>query len=468
MEEIDVFNLEPITLNFNTDKPKYDDGLELLMNQKSKATSSSTNVDLGELDKLEEELNDLSNNSSSMPTEKSENTRSIGGFANLFGFGSKKQETNNTTTETSDSKLGHATKESIGNTRTWDGFSKINDVPQENNYRASSNLNEREKRRKKRAMIKKLEEWSNKGNIQYTSNYNMDSSFEEVEDEYESAMDEKRKRDAVKIQKDWLISMVNTIEYGNSYFDPFGISLDGWGEAVSEDIDTYSEIFEQLHEKYKGGKMSPELSLLLRLGFSASVIHFTNKALSTATPGFNDVIKQSPELMRMFTNATVDSMKQTAPGMAFASELLNQSKPTSMSGPPPPPVETRGQAPPPANSRPGMQFTQSPGNRPDLNAGRGAMFQERGVEINSHGASVNQTENMPPPFQQTRPEMTGPKNTNIDNILAGLKTKQVDIQQPSEDDSMISVSSLRDMHNMNLPKKSRKNRSDKNIVSLDL
>ena len=69
--------------------------------------------------------------------------------------------------------------------------------------------------------------------------------------------------------------------------------------------------------------MSPELSLLLRLGFSASVVHFSNRALSSATPGFNDVIKQSPELMRMFTNATVDAMKNTSPGMAFAEELLN-------------------------------------------------------------------------------------------------------------------------------------------------
>ena len=137
-----------------------------------------------------------------------------------------------------------------------------------------------------------------------------------------------------------MITMINTIEYGNAMFDPFGLNLDGWGEAVSEDIDSYDEIFGELYEKYKGGKMSPELSLLMRLGFSASVIHFSNKALSTATPGFNDVIKQSPELMKMFTNATVDSMKQASPGMAFAEELLN-SKPNTSSGPPPAPVDTR-------------------------------------------------------------------------------------------------------------------------------
>jgi hypothetical protein len=282
----------------------------------------------------------------------------------------------------------------------------------------------------------------------------MDSSYEEVEDEYEGALDDKRKRDSVKIQQNWMITMINTIEYGNSMFDPFGISLDGWGESVSEDIDSYGEVFEQLHEKYKGGKMSPELSLLLRLGFSASVIHFSNKALSTAAPGFNDIIKQSPELMRMFTNATVDSMKQSAPGMAFASELLNNNQNRS-NAPPPAPVDPR------TYQKPTMQYTQSPG-RPDLNVGRG-MFRESGVEINGT-ASVNE-----PQQRSVRPEMSGPKNVDIDNILSGLKTKTVNIE--NDDDSMISVSSLRDMNNTTMPKKSairRKNKSDKNVISLDI
>ena len=90
-----------------------------------------------------------------------------------------------------------------------------------------------------------------------------------------------------------------SLEYGNAVFNPFDLNLDGWGEQVSEDIDSYEEIFAELHDKYKGGKMAPELSLLLRIGFSAAVLNFSNKALSTATPGFNDVIKQSPELMKM-------------------------------------------------------------------------------------------------------------------------------------------------------------------------
>jgi hypothetical protein len=486
MEVIELSDLEPISIDLN-DKPKtnFGSGIELLMNDKVKNYSSATTIDLGELDRLEDELNELSNINTSTPTAPSSISDNKS-FSNLFGF--RKQPENNTQNiriniddEKTDSNLGQATMDSIGNTKTWDGFTKLNEVPLYNPSKSTGpTTSDREKRRKKRAMIKSLEQWHEKGVIKQISHFNMDSNYDEVEDEYESALEDKRKRDSVKIQQNWLITMANTIEYGNAMFDPFGVSLDGWGESISEDIDSYSEIFEQLHDKYKGGKMSPELSLLLRLGFSASVIHFSNKALSTAAPGFNDVIKQSPELMRMFTNATVDSMKQTAPGMAFASDLLNQNKPNTMNRPPPAPVDTRSMNPPPASSRPGMQFTQMPDNRPDLNAGRGSipsnMFREQGVDMNQMGSNMNQ-----PPTnyasekqeRSQRPEMSGPKNTDIDNILSGLKTKTINIHeqtQNTEDDSMVSIGSLKDMQGTMMPRKrsGRKNKSDKNVISLDI
>jgi hypothetical protein len=441
MEVIELSELDPISINLGGSSSNFGSGIELLMNEKNKSSSSSTRIDLGELDKLENELNELS----SAPAPQS---KSISGFGSgLFGFASASEPV-------SEPKLGQATVEGIGNTKTWDGFSKLNEIPTGgDDSNRSTGMPDREKRRKKRAMLKNLENWYEKGVIKSMSRLTMDSSYEEIEDEHEGALEDKRKRDSVKIQQNWLVTMVNTIEYGNSMFDPFGVSLDGWGESISEDIDSYGEIFEQLHEKYKGGKMSPELSLLLRLGFSASVVHFSNKALSTAAPGFNDVIKQSPELMRMFTNATVDSMKQSAPGMAFASELLNnQQRP---SNPPPQPVDPR------TYQKPAMQYTQTPG-RPDLNAGRGTMFREQGVDLNS-AASANESQQ-----RTTRPEMSGPKNVDINNLLSGLKTKTVNIE--NDDDSMISISSLKDMNGANMPKKSarRKNKSDKNVISLDI
>lgn len=465
MEEITLSELEPINIDLgssNNGSNSFGGGIELLMNDKNKSGNNS-NVNLADLDKLEDELNDLSsiklNNDNFTPKPVSTFSNNI---SNEPSITLKIDKDPLYGDKMNDSRVGSSTIESIGNQSTWDGFSKLNEVPLPSETQIP--MNEREKRRKKRHMLKNLQQWAEKGIIKDITHLTIDSRFDEIEDEYESAIEDKRKRDSVKIQQNWMITMVNTIEYGNSMFDPLGISLDGWGESVSEDIDSYGEIFEELHEKYKGGKMSPELSLLLRLGFSASVVHFSNKALSSAAPGFNDVIKQSPELMRMFTSATVDTMKQQSPGMAFAEELLN-TKPNMGNGPPPGPMKSREQEPP---MRPGaMNFTQNSSSRPDINASRGMMFAEKGVELNNN-ASVN---DIPLPQSTSRPEMKGPRNTDIDNILSGLKKndKVENISITKDDDSIVSVNSLSEMDKNVLPKKSKKrNISDKKVVSLDI
>jgi hypothetical protein len=487
MEVIDIGlnDLEPISLNFDDNSNRsssvnFGPGIELLMNDKKKLSSGNINIELGDLDNLENELNELSGTSGtkSVSTSSGESKSLSGLAANFFGLNTSEPSQNaksvNLDNEYNDSKLGQSTAESIGNTKTWDGFVKMNEIPIGGDKGlGSSNMTDRERRRKKRLMIKKLEEWYEKGLIKHSSHFNMDSSFEEVEDEYETALEDKRKKDSIKLQGWWFMTFVNSVEYANAAFNPFDINLDGWGEQVSEDIDSYEEIFSELHEKYKGGKMAPELSLLLRLGFSAAVVNFTNKALSTATPGFNDVIRQSPELMRAFTNATVNSMSQQSPGFAFANNMMQEQGNKPRGPPPPAPVETKGQAPP---IRPGMTYTENPGNRQDINAARGAMFREQGVDINNSYQDMSQQERtMRPPMapQNTfRPEMRGPQNSDIDNILSGLKTRNVNIHDSSvnnEDDSMISITSLKDMQNNNMPKRSRrKQRSDKNTISLDI
>jgi len=334
-------------------------------------------------------------------------------------------------------------------------------------------------------MIKKLEEWYEKGLIKNKSHFDLDSPYEEIEDEYEQAMEDKRKKDSIKLQGWWFMTFINSIEYGNAVFNPFDLNLDGWGEQVSEDLDSYEEIFSELHEKYKGGKLAPEISLLLRVGFSAAVLNFSNKALSSATPAFNDVMKQSPELMRMFTNATVSSMSQASPGFAMANNLMQEQGNRPRGPPPPAPVETKNQAPP---QRPGnMVFTETPSNRPDIAASRGTMFREQGMDINNGFEKLEEQQRsirqQPQQMQQqqqpqqNRPEMRGPQTTDIDNILSGLKTRNVNIhEQPqqetinTEDDSMISISSLKDLQNGNMPKRSarRKNNNSRNTISLDI
>ena len=460
MEVIDIglSDLESVSLRIDESPSSSNFGMEFLMNDKKRSNSMSTSVDLGDMDNLERELNDLSSKTSGVAPLP--DTKSVGGlgssFGNFFGtFGSKPAATAAPEIP-SDSKLGSAMAESMGNTKTWDGFGKMSDVPID-----KPKLPEREMRRKKRAMIKKLEEWHEKKYVKHMSHFTMDSPYEEIEDEYESVVEEKRKKDSVKLQGWWFTTIVNSLEYANAMFDPFGLNLDGWGEQISEDLDSYDEIFNELHDKYKGGKLSPEISILLRVAFSASMVNITNKALSTATPGFNDVIRQNPELMKMFTNATAQSMKQSSPGFGFVNSILNPEEQVNTSfGAPPAPLETKSMPPPPRPNN----------SRPDISMGRGSVFQEeQGIPLENSGSSL-------------RPDMRGPQNLDLQSMLSGLKPRHdpssattppvVDLGGGGGggggDDSMISVSSL--TQNGVLPKRThrRKQRSDKNIVSLDI
>jgi hypothetical protein len=523
MEVIDIGldDLDLTTNNNTSSSVNFGSGIELLMNDRKRTSSGgSTKIDLQELDNLENELNALSgigssdfvggNGNENPDSSSSKKISGLSGFSNLFNLGSssssqKKEEEN----PQNSSNIGQATAESINNTsKTWDGFSKMaSDIPsflKGSSHSTQPTMTERERRRKKRMMIKKLEEWYEKGTIKNSSRFTMDSNYEEIEDEYEGALEDKRKKDSIKLQGWWFTTVVNTIEYGNALLNPFDLNLDGWGEQVSEDLDSYEEIFSELHDKYKGGKMAPELSLLLRLGFSAAVVNMSNKMLSSAAPGFGDVMKQSPELMRMFTNAAVDTMSKQSPTFEFAKNIMNPPEQVSTKyGPPPASVETKNQGNMPNRQQTpftngvvagqGMQFTSS---RPDLAASSaGMMFREQGVDIGQNfqsasASSVSTTnafsQNQNPQVQ--RPEMRGPQTSDIENILSGLKTKSstgntngvMDILNSvgnsggiggGGEDSMISVTSLRDMDG-NMPKRSnrkpRQNKSDKNTVSLDI
>jgi hypothetical protein len=499
MEVIDLglSDLEPVSFSLNDPGSgsqkmgvNFGPGIELLMNDKKKSASFSTKLDLGELNNLEDELNALSGE-----TKKLNGFSTDGLFnsaANLFGLGPTQNDSSPDPIriDVTDSNIGAATRDSAGNTKTWDGFSKLNEIPLNDSHSApsSAKMNDRERRRKKRLMLKKLEEWRDKGLVKHSSHFTIDSPYDEIEDEYESALEDKRKKDSVKLQGWWFMTFINSMEYANAVFNPFDLNLDGWGEQVSEDIDSYDEIFNELYEKYKGGKLAPEISLLLRIGFSACVLNMSNKMLSSSTPAFNDVLRQSPELMKMFTNATVNSMEQQNPAFAFANHLMQEQANKPRGPPPPAPVETKSQPAPP---RPGMMYTEAPGNRPDIQAGRGAMFREQGVEMGQNYESVHQQKSvrMAPVGQtqaqaqaqagaQQRPEMRGPQSTDIDNILSGLKTRTVNIHEETpnitmtaqDDDSMISISSLKDMQNTSLPKRTnrRRNNSAKNTVSLDI
>ena len=180
--------------------------------------------------------------------------------------------------------------------------------------------------------------------------------------------------------------------------------------------------------------MAPELKLLFQLGGSAMMVHMTNTMFKSSMPGMDDILRQNPDLMKSFQSAAVNSMSESNPGLSgFMNNMMNSGMP------PPPPEQTQ--------SRP--NFTND-----------GRAFQEN---MNMDNDGIN--------MREKRPEMKGP--SDISDILSGLKTRNINIQEnekPRQDNSTISISDLKELQtDVTMPKKSkRRQKSASNTISLDI
>jgi len=448
------FNFEsaPKSTNFGS-------GIELLMNDKIKDNKPSSDIDLDDLNNLENELNDLAGDSTPYSSFKPK--------SDLFGSDEKPSvrfsEPNTT---------GQNTAETSGNSKTWDGYGKFNNVPinPDKHVPSQPQMNKEEMLREKFKFLRKLEALEKKG-VELSKKYNMDSPLQEMMGEYETIMEEKTRLNSVKFQGNMLMAVINGMEFLNNRFDPFDIKLDGWSEQINENITDYDDIFGEMYEKYKSkATMAPELKLLFQLGGSAMMVHMTNTMFKSAMPGMDDILRQNPDLMRSFQNAAVNSMAGTSPGFSgFMSNMMNPEPAVSSGRGPPAPLATQGpnSASPPSN----RAGNNSYGNRPDLSMGRNN-FVDDGISLSENYGNTNDQNRR----SSSRPEMKGP--SDISDILSGLKTKTINIQEArpqtsnnnNNDSSTISISDLKDLQSGgNLPKKSRrKPKSDSNTISLDI
>ena len=437
-----------IKINIDNNTPKksvnFGPGAEMLMNQsKNKVSSPKADINLSD-------LNDLENiNLDDKPKIKRPSFTDV--TSNIFessmpkspGISLKIEENN-----VNPLKSATATPK----IETDDGFKTFNEIPVAPTAPPRvPTMTPQETLREKLKILRKLEELEKKG-IQLTKKYTMDSPLDEMKGEFEMIKNEREKKNSIKFQAKMLLAFVSGLEFLNGRFDPFDLKLDGWSEAVNENVDEYDDVFGELHEKYGGkAKMAPELKLLFMLGGSAAMLHMTNTMFKSAMPGMDDIMRQNPELMQQFQSAAMNSMGQQNPGFGQFMGGMMGGGPQMGGGAQMPPMGS-----PPMPSR---EMRQNPprmprgGNRPDIAAGR--------------GGNMNDAVNIKDNFGRTsRPEMKGP--SDLGDILSGLKTKKININQ-KETQSVVSISELDEMKSdLNKPKKSRrKPKSERNTVSLN-
>ena len=469
----DIIEISSLDLDNNFDSwsaPKstnFGSGIELLMNDKMKDNKPTSDIDLEDLNNLENELNDLAGDDTHYSSFKPK--------SDLFG-----SETSNSEKPSvrfsEPNTTGQNTAETSGDSKTWDGYGKFNNVPinPDRHVPSQPQMSKEEILREKFKFLRKLEALEKKG-VELSKKYNMDSSLQEMMGEYETIVEEKSRLNSVKFQGNMLMAVINGMEFLNNRFDPFDIKLDGWSEQINENITDYDDIFGELYEKYKSkAAMAPELKLLFQLGGSAMMVHMTNTMFKSSMPGMDDILRQNPDLMRSFQNAAVNSMSGSNPGFSgFMTNMMNPEPSVSSGRGPPAPLATQG--PNSASPPSGRGGNNSYGNRPDLSMGRNN-FVDDGISLSENYGNTNN----PPKSNKnssSRPEMKGP--SDISDILSGLKTKTINIQEArpqmsnnniNNDSSTISISDLKDLQSDgNLPKKSRrKQKSASNTVSLDI
>ena len=469
---IKLNNLPPLstskTVNFGP-------GADLLMNEKRRAASPKSDINLADLQSLDSSINLNEKSSSSVSRQEAAQAmrKTIISSSNPDGnikLSVSELNRPGTPLPRGDSKssppppIAAATAKDETKNKTWDGYKKFNEIPVDPTkpVPVKPSLTTEEVLREKLKYLRKLEALEKKG-VQLTKKYTMESHLAEMKGEFEMIKAEKEKSNSVKFQGKMMMAFVSAIEFLNSKFDPFDIKLDGWGESINENLDDYDEVFGELHEKYGGKtKMAPELKLLFMLGGSAAMLHMTNTMFKSSMPGMDDIMRQNPELMQQFTQAAVSSMSRENPGFGgFMSGVMRAPQPPPMGSPPGPPPHMR-QHPP--SMPPNMRAPHV--GRPDVGMARGVATFNDAVNMEDSFSSVAQNKSI---RKTTRTEMKGPGDIN--DILSGLKTKRVNIQKPKASKSTISVEDLKEIQtgDLNMPKKSkRKPRSERNTISLNL
>ena len=300
-EQFDPAYFKP-QLNVVNEVPN--DGLELLLNKKKKGASDILSMSSGH-------SNIISSDSDSADDDIFNNNIESNLEQNWGGTDSDETIDNNTN----------------NNLNNYDNNTINNDLPenkstinqQQQSYSQSKPTNFYQERRpteeeinnEKRNLLYQFDRLEKKG-VNLPKKHTINSSLEEMKADLERITRDKRVDASIKFQRKVLIACVTGIEFVNTKFDPINAKLDGWSENVNEGVDEYDDVFEELHDKYKGdSKMAPELRLLMSLAGSAFMFHLTNTMFKTSLPGLDQVMKQNPDLMRQFASATANTMNQS-------------------------------------------------------------------------------------------------------------------------------------------------------------
>lgn len=310
-------------------------------------------------------------------------------------------------------KIKSASKSSTRSSTTKASSSDDSTEEKRRNRKKVNKENKNEEIRKQKSEILfKLYTIVDKSNGRWSCKMTMDNSLDDIKNEFSRIKAILDNEAMVKFCKHGLVMGIKGIEMLNGAYDPIGVDLDGWGEAMSYNMATteYDEVLSELCEKYKGtGSMSPEIKLLLMIIMSGAMFSFSKKAA------------KDPNTLSNLMGAFMKKSQPSQPSPPPPQQPMPQPPPQQFYRAPSPPRQQqqpffeppRGFAPQSQGMSSLAAFAQSH-RLPNVNELYNQKQQREDVE-------TEDSDNIPSKIRG--PSFDSPDSVNIEQIIKTMKEK---------------------------------------------
>ena len=308
------------------------DGIDLIVNRKKKNATDILSMSSGQSrvisDSDTSSDGDFNQNTNFNQSDNNLNSNNL----NSNNLNSN-NNWNNDSSSDDDNEANNATNNTHNNTQNnlnSNNYNNVNyqePVQQQQNFYQEKVRTEEDIMNMKRKLLYQFDRLEKRG-VKLPQKFSLSSSLDEMKMELDRINNDKKADASIKFQRKALIACVTGVEFLNTKFDPINARLDGWSESVNDGVDEYDDIFEELHDKYKGdSKTAPEIRLLMSLAGSAFMFHLTNTMFKSSIPGMDDIMKQNPDLMKQFAQAAVGSIGKQNEGPPPMRETMPQPQP---------------------------------------------------------------------------------------------------------------------------------------------
>lgn len=166
---------------------------------------------------------------------------------------------------------------------TGDNNSDYEDEAEDSTNEQGKQRDGQSKRLEKQGYIIELSNMRQKG-MSLSREFTMSDSIAELEFEIQKQQNNATTRQHVIFMRDMLKIGINGLEIANTRFGPF-LSIDGWAESVTQDMNKYEPPLEKLYRRYfRRSQMSPVMELAWILIGSMAAFHFKNKFFQPPQP----------------------------------------------------------------------------------------------------------------------------------------------------------------------------------------